>query len=214
MRNMSGMGKGIKIAMNGNFLRNLYKDFTLVPREAYRECHLSETDKEILCEIGLPELEFFLEFYTQPDKPVYLTQYHQSYNVAGFADWVVIGEGEYDSLLCIDQQGAVCLLDNYLSGYQNEKEKDISFVNSSLRQLLECLAVYMEYWNQINEEEARITKLYGLNQMDDFFDELDFVHVKITNKIREKFQEIDALALVQEEHWWHFVLEELEQGVI
>lgn len=214
MRNMSGMGKGIKIAMNGNFLRNLYKDFTLVPREAYQECHLSETDKEILCEIGLPELEFFLEFYTQPDKPVYLTQYHQSYNVAGFADWVVIGEGEYDSLLCIDQQGAVCLLDNYLSGYQNEKEKDISFVNSSLRQLLECLAVYMEYWNQINEEEARITKLYGLNQMDDFFDELDFVHVKITNKIREKFQEIDALALVQEEHWWHFVLEELEQGVI
>ena len=214
MRNMSGMGKGIKIAMNGNFLRNLYKDFTLVPREAYRECHLSETDKEILCEIGLPELEFFLEFYTQPDKPVYLAQYHQSYNVAGFADWVVIGEGEYDSLLCIDQQGAVCLLDNYLSGYQNEKEKDISFVNSSLRQLLECLAVYMEYWNQINEEEARITKLYGLNQMDDFFDELDFVHVKITNKIREKFQEIDALALVQEEHWWHFVLEELEQGVI
>lgn len=214
MRNMSGMGKGIKIAMNGNFLRNLYKDFTLVPREAYQECHLSETDKEILCEIGLPELEFFLEFYTQPDKPVYLTQYHQSYNVAGFADWVVIGEGEYDSLLCIDQQGAVCLLDNYLSGYQNEKEKDISFVNSSLHQLLECLAVYMEYWNQINEEEARITKLYGLNQMDDFFDELDFVHVKITNKIREKFQEIDALALAQEEHWWHFVLEELEQGVI
>lgn len=195
MRNMSGMGKGIKIAMNGNFLRNLYKNFTLVPREAYRECHLSETDKEILCEIGLPELEFFLEFYTQPDKPVYLTQYHQSYNAAGFADWVVIGEGEYDSLLCIDQQGAVCLLDNYLSGYQNEKEKDISFVNSSLRQLLECLAVYMEYGNQINEEEARITKLYGLNQMDDFFDELDFVHVKITNKIREKFQEIDAQAL-------------------
>ena len=26
--------------------------------------------------------------------------------------------------------------------------------------------------------------------------------------------EIDALALAQEEHWWHFVLEELEQGVI
>lgn len=211
---MSGIGKRIKIAMNGNFLRNLYKDFTLVPREAYRECHLSETNKEILCEIGLPELEFFLEFYTQPDKPVYLTQYHQSYNAAGFADWVVIGEGEYDSLLCIDQQGAVCLLDNYLSGYQNEKEKDISFVNSSLRQLLECLAVYMEYGNQINEEEARISKLYGLNQMDDFFDELDFVHVKITNKIREKFQGIDAQALAQEENWWHFVLEELEQGVI
>lgn len=183
--------------MNQEYLRNLYKDYELFPREGYRACSLPEPAKQILCETGLPELEFFLEFYTQENQPVLLSQFHESFDVEGLGDMVLIGEEEYGMPLCINREGEVVIADGDCGG--------IRFVNSSLEGLLECIAVYLAYAKKMDAEETDPFKT---------MEELDEVRAALTNEIREKFQEIDARALGQEEGWWDFLLEELESGAI
>ena len=41
-----------------NTYKNVFAKYKLVPKEKYRECNLPEMETRILCEEGLPELEF------------------------------------------------------------------------------------------------------------------------------------------------------------
>jgi hypothetical protein len=42
----------------------------------------------------------------------------------------------------------------------------------------------------------------------------DELLVQITEELRQKYQEVDPLALDSEENWWSVILEQVEQGLL
>ncbi len=76
-----------------------------------------------------------------------------------------------------------------------ENEYPIRFINRSLESFLEFIVIIIKYEDELKESDD---------------DEI----IKVMQKIRKEFDEIDIQALSSDENWWSIILEQLELGVM
>ena len=155
----------------------VFKEYKLFPKEEYRKINLPEKEKKMLCEDGLPEVPlYFLHFNTQSDSLIIVND-----------DCISIGS-DNGTEICIDPNNEIVSVDVY-GVYQKR------FVNSSLENLFECVAIYLIYTDRLKSaEDDEISILIG--------------------EIRQKFSCVDQRALDDEENWWSVILEQVEDGLV
>lgn len=102
-------------------------------------------------------------------------------------EYITIGS-DLGTDICINYKDEVVSVDR-------EKEYPIRFINRSLESFLEFIVIIIKYENEIKESDD---------------DEI----IKVIQKIRKEFDEIDIQALSSEDNWWSIILEQLELGVM
>lgn len=154
----------------------IFKDLKLFPKEEYRKTNLPEKYKKMLCEDGLPEVPLhFLHFNTQGDDLVIVND-----------DCIGIGR-DNGTEICINPNNEIVSVDTY--GVYPQR-----FVNSSLKSLFECVAIYLTYSDRLmSVDDDEIGVLIG--------------------EIRQKLSHVDEKALDDEENWWPVILEQVEDGL-
>lgn len=159
---------------------NMYEYFErnceLIKREQYREYSLSNETKKILCDIGLPK------------EPLNFIQFNiDEIEIELNDSYVVIGN-DFGTDICINDKDEIISIDK-------ENEYPIRFVNKSLKDLLECIFIYKQYEQEINNAED---------------DDIE----SILDEIRMKFKIVDKEVFNNEENWWSIILEQIESGMM
>lgn len=123
-------------------LKHIYKrwqNMELVTKEEYKDTGLSQEDKKILCDLGLPENPLkSLSFDLKEIDDIWLDKEH-----------IVIGN-DYGTKLCINKNNEVVSVDA-------EGEYPTRFVNTSLSRFLQCIEIYDSYearFENISDEEV------------------------------------------------------------
>jgi len=168
----------------------MYKEwlakYNLVPREEYRRCNLPEKETKILCEDGLPELDFLNnvqgKIYLDTDE---IQRHYADYGYQPVLEnkYIVIGNAE-GTYICINEKNEIVYVE-FL--YKNP----VGFINSNLECFLEFLA--------IEELECNAKMEYCKE---------DSEQLKILEEMEQRFKEIDSRALDNSENWWSVNLED------
>lgn len=113
----------------------LQKKFKLIKREEYRNCNLSNTTKEILCDIGLPNnLLNFVQFNIEKAENIRLNE-----------KYVIIGN-DFGTNICIDDKDEIVSVDV-------KNEYPVRFINKNLVTFLEFIVVFLSYEDKINNAD-------------------------------------------------------------
>lgn len=102
-------------------------------------------------------------------------------------EYIAIGS-DLGTDICINYKDEVVSVDR-------ENEYPIRFINRSLESFLEFIVIIIKYEDELKESDD---------------DEI----IKVMQKIRKEFDEIDIQALSSDENWWSIILEQLELGVM
>lgn len=140
-------GEGVDI------YEHLKNNFHLFKKQEYSTCNLSVEDKNILCEIGLPELPLdFIHFDVKDIENIIYEEY------------VIIG-GDNGTYICINEKGNIVSVDK-------EQEYPTRFVNINLESLLKFILVFWEYQDVIiNAEDEELYTI--IKQIRYKFDSID-----------------------------------------
>lgn len=166
---------GTERLMMNNY-KKVFKDYKLFPKEEYRKTNLPEKEKKMLCEDGLPDVALhFFHFNIQRDELVIVND-----------NCISIGS-DNGTEICINSNNEIVSVDTY--GVYPQR-----FVNSSLEQFFECVAIYLIYSDR-------------LMSVDD--DEIGV----LVGEIKQKFIHVDERTLNDEDNWWSVILEQVEDGL-
>lgn len=131
-----------------------WKDLVLFTKEEYRNTKLSEENKQILCDMGLPEKPLeFLSFDLNKIDNIKLDEEH-----------IIIGN-DYGTKICINKNDEIVSVDE-------EGEYATRYVNSSLSKLLAFIEIYdccEARFDNISDEEAG----FVINEVKRKFNEVD-----------------------------------------
>lgn len=159
-----------------NMYEYFERNYELIKREQYRECSLSNETKKILCDIGLPK------------EPLNFIQFNIDEIEIELNDRYIVIGNDFGTDICINEKEEIISIDK-------ENEYPIRFVNKSLKDFLECIFIYKQYEQEIN------------NVADDDIE-------SILDEIKMKFEIIDKEVFNNEENWWSIILEQIELGMM
>lgn len=140
-----------------NTYKNVFANYKLVPRAKYRECNLPEVETKILCEQGLPELQFLNNIQDKiylDNSDIQKHQFIYGYQPQLEDKFIVIGE-DNGTLICMNSNYEIVCVD---FAYENS----LRFMNSNLECFLEFISIYFEYSNKIpdnNKDDGKALKI-------------------------------------------------------
>lgn len=190
--------EGVLILKNNSGVRknymykDIFKNYKLIPREEYKKCSLSENEKTILCEEGLPDIsEDILPWLTfNRNCPIFLNnnvqrQFNYKFIVIAYS---------YELPICIGENNEIVSIDLWF-------KEPIQYVNKNLESFLEYISIYLTYYNK-------------LEAVFDFDDSHEEERVRIVTEMRKELSHIDKSALDNIGNFWSEILEQLEDGLL
>jgi len=175
-----------------SFIENIWKGFLVkhtAPHVSLLKVNISETNKQILTQLGLPfigadEGQNFLPFTFLPEVKVQNKEVYLLGDCSpGFIGTSFIGlEKETEEI--------------YSIWSDREQVLNYKFVNQSLHQFLQCLYYYNAFWQKYDDPETvipeEIKKDYEQLQLD--------------------LTQVDAKAMSQRDYFWKHSIEVMEVG--
>ena len=183
----------INIVITKEQVRNIWgvDNTYLLNNNSLKNLQLSDDTKKFISTIGIPKQPSLWITFEIEDFLLTLEEYLKKYNktnIINADNYYLIGYKGYtnDIYVCIKiEDETTWIVDNI------EPIKSFNnFVNSSLQLLVEFLYIYEKYDSENHEPELKVAKM------------------------RNKFLELDYMALKNENSFWSIILEETEEGII